>query len=102
MSEQPTWEERVAALRAKLDDLIDDIGMEDVVRKLGDISTEIAGLPGEIAGLRERGYAFASYLERKATVLAEQYEKWLPGMVAGARFNVAATRSGRLPSQLLR
>ena len=38
----------------------------------------------------------------RTMVLAEQYEKWLPGAVAGGRFSVAATGSGWLPSQLFR
>jgi hypothetical protein len=74
-SEQPTWEERVAGLRGRYNTLRDKISMDDVTRKLGDVATEIAGLPGEIKGLRERGYAFAGYLERKADVLATQWDE---------------------------
>ena len=73
-AEQPTWDQRIEALRRKYDDLQKSIGMDDVTRELGNIATEIAGLPGEIAGLRERGYAFAGYLERKADVLNEQWD----------------------------
>lgn len=72
-ADQPTWDERVRQLRRKYDDLVKKIGMDDVVRMLGDTATAIAGLPGEIATVRERGYAFAGYLERKAEVLAEQW-----------------------------
>lgn len=75
MSEQPTLEQRIAALRARYDQLRRDIALEDVTRKLGDIATEIAGLPGAIAGLRQRGYAFAGYLENKAEVLSKQWEE---------------------------
>lgn len=72
-SEQPTWEEQVAVLRGRYNTLRTKIDMADVTRKLGDVATEITGLPGEITGLRERGYAFAGYLERKAEVLATQW-----------------------------
>jgi hypothetical protein len=72
-AQPPTWEERVGALRGRYNTLRDKIGMGDVTSKLGDTATEIAGLPGEIKGLRERGYAFAGYLERKADVLKEQW-----------------------------
>ncbi len=48
--------------------------MTDVTKQLGDTATEIAGLPGEIKGLRERGYAFAGYLENKCDVLAKQWD----------------------------
>jgi hypothetical protein len=74
-SEQPTWEDRVQTLRGRYNTLRDKIGMDDVTRKLGDVTTEIAGLPGEIKGLRERGYAFAGYLERKAEVLKTQWDE---------------------------
>jgi gas vesicle protein len=74
-SNQPTWEEKIAALRRRYDDLRDKINMGDVTRTLGDTATEIAGLPGEIALLRQRGYAFASYLERKAEVLKQQWDE---------------------------
>lgn len=72
-AQQPTWEDRLAELREKYEDVRDNISMSDVTGKLGDIATEIAGLPGEIAHIRERGYAFAGYLERKADVLETQW-----------------------------
>ncbi len=73
-AQQPTWDERVAALRRKYGELQQSIAMEDVTRNLGSVATDIAGLPGDIAGLRERGYAFAGYLERKTDVLKEQWD----------------------------
>jgi hypothetical protein len=74
-SNQPTWDEKIEALRRRYDDLRDKISMGDVTRALGDTATGIAGLPGEIALLRQRGYAFASYLERKAEVLQQQWDE---------------------------
>ncbi|MCD4686229.1 MAG: hypothetical protein K8S97_09865 [Anaerolineae bacterium] len=73
--QQPTMQERSAAVRARFDELRDQIDMSDVTSALGDITTKIAGLPGEIAGLRERKYAFAGYLERKAEVLKTQWDE---------------------------
>jgi gas vesicle protein len=73
--EQPTWEERVQGVRSRYNMLRDKIGMGDVTRQLGDVATEIAGLPGEIKGLRDRGYAFAGYLERKSEVLKTQWDE---------------------------
>ncbi len=69
------WQERVSALRTKYDDLRDELGFSDVTGQLGDIATEIAGLPAAIEQLRQRGYAFAGYLERKAEVLGEQWDE---------------------------
>jgi archaellum component FlaC len=74
MSEQqPTWEQKLSDLRQKYDDIRSSIGMDDVTRTLGDVATDISGLPDQIAKLRDRGYAFASYLERKSEVLATQW-----------------------------
>ncbi|MBN2305954.1 MAG: hypothetical protein JXQ72_15845 [Anaerolineae bacterium] len=72
-SEEPTIQDRINALRREYDALRSKISMADVTRKLGDVATQITGLPGEIKGVRERGYAFAGYLERKAEVLQEQW-----------------------------
>ncbi len=69
------WQERVSALRSKYDDLRDKLNLNDVTEQLGDVSTEIAGLPAEVEQLRQRGYAFAGYLERKAEVLGEQWKE---------------------------
>jgi hypothetical protein len=75
MSEQPTWEEKITELRGTFADLQDKVSMDDITRKLGDVATDISGLPGEIAQVRQRGYAFAGYLENKAKVLAEQWDE---------------------------
>lgn len=71
----PTIEQRISELRGRYDTLRNKAGMDDVTRKLGDTSTEIAGLPGEIASLRQKGYAFAGYLERKADMLKQQWDE---------------------------
>jgi predicted nucleic acid-binding Zn-ribbon protein len=73
-TDQTPLAERIEALRGRYRALQDKVSMADVTGKLGDVATEIVGLPEEIARLRERGYAFAGYLERKAEVLREQWE----------------------------
>ncbi|MBN1563446.1 MAG: hypothetical protein JXA10_06395 [Anaerolineae bacterium] len=72
---QPIWEDRLAQLRRKYEEVRKSISMDDVTRELGDMATQIAGLPGDIAGIRERGYAFAGYLERKVEVLQTQWDE---------------------------
>ncbi len=74
-NQPPTLQEKIAELRGKYDELRDKVSMDDVTRTLGEVSTEIAGLPGEIAGLRQKGYAFAGYLEQKAAVLQKQWDE---------------------------
>ncbi|MBN1679983.1 MAG: hypothetical protein JW966_06795 [Anaerolineae bacterium] len=70
----PTLDEKINGLRGDYERLQNDIGMKDVTQQLGDVSTDITGLPGAIASMRERGYAFAGYLERQAESLAEQWD----------------------------
>lgn len=76
MSTEPTpWEERLSRLRSDYNGVQDSADMDDVTREVGEIATDIAGLPGMIQELRGRGYAFASYLENKAQVLATQWDE---------------------------
>ncbi len=69
------WQERLSELRSKYDALRESLDLSDVTEQLGETATEIAALPAEIEQLRQRGYAFAGYLERKAEVLREQWEE---------------------------
>jgi hypothetical protein len=71
--DQPGWQEKIMALREEYTRLQDTISMADVTRELGNVATEISGLPGKIAEIRQRGYAFAGYLEHKAEVLSGQW-----------------------------
>lgn len=50
------------------------VTLSDILETISETSTEIAGLPGKIQALRDRGYAFAGYLEGKAKILADQWE----------------------------
>lgn len=76
MSSKPSeWQEKIEALRNDYSSLQSSASMSDMTREVGDVATEIAGLPGKIGEVRQRGYAFAGYLENKANVLAEQWEQ---------------------------
>jgi gas vesicle protein len=71
----PTWDEKIAGVRRDYTALQSAISMEDVIRTLGDTATTIRGLPGEIEAIRQKGYVFAGYLEKKAEVLAQQWDE---------------------------
>ena len=64
---------KVDALRSQYEKLQDEVAMTDVSDTLGDIATKITGLPGQIQGIRNEGYAFANYLEHKSSTLDEQW-----------------------------
>ena len=66
----------------ELDRLQKDLGdsqeallLTDVQNDLADIETTLSLLPTEIEELRSRGYAFRSFLERKAGVMVRQWEE---------------------------
>jgi hypothetical protein len=54
--------------------LQNDVGMTDMLRTISETSSDMAGLPGRIQTLRDKGYAFAGYLEGKAETLKSQWE----------------------------
>ncbi|MGD2145398.1 MAG: hypothetical protein PVH41_01740 [Anaerolineae bacterium] len=67
--------------QAKLDDLQDQLGdlqesllLTEVKNDMEELQTTLSLLPGKIERLRNRGYVFRSFLEKKAGVLAEQWE----------------------------
>ncbi len=88
-SGQPTWEQKLAGLRRQYEEVRKNISMEDVTHTLGDVATEIAGLPGEIARVRGRGYAFAGYLEQKAEVLKTQWDEVRTQVEAAIKTEIA-------------
>ena len=73
MAEEPSIEQVVGRVQSRFKDLRDRAAMTEASRKLGDISTAVAGLPGEIEKLRDRGYAFAGYLTARAESLQTQW-----------------------------
>lgn len=68
--------------RARLDEVQDQLGelhegllLTDVQNEMEDMRTTLSLLPHEIEGLRNRGYAFRSFLENKVEVLVGQWEE---------------------------
>ncbi len=65
---------KFASLKRTYDGLIRDVRMSDVERDVNSISESARSLPSKIKGIRERGYAFRSYLEHKAEVIQNHWE----------------------------
>lgn len=75
MAEEQSIEQIVSQVQNRFKGLRDKAALADASRKLGDISTAVAGLPGEIDKLRERGYAFAGYLAARSESLRAQWDE---------------------------
>ena len=50
------------------------VTLSDLLETITDTTTAVTELPARIKALRDRGYAFAGYLEGKADILAKQWE----------------------------
>lgn len=93
---------RFDALRSRFETLYSNAGLPDVSSAINSLTDDITNLPDTISGIRDRGYAFAAYLEHKAEVIAEQWNTLrdeaqrqlsmeaarLQGEVNGLRFRV--------------
>ncbi|MFC1960230.1 hypothetical protein ACFLYO_05935 [Chloroflexota bacterium] len=75
MTDEPNVEQIVSGVEREYRELRDKAAMSDATRELGNVSTTISGLHGDIEKLRERGYAFAGYLSVRADVLKEQWDE---------------------------
>ncbi len=64
---------RFDALRSRFDTLYSQASLPDLSSAVDTLTGDIGKLPGEIATVRSRGYAFASYLEHKAEVLTQNW-----------------------------
>lgn len=73
MTDGPDVEQMVSRVEREYRNLRERAALSDATRKLGNVSTTISGLDGEIDKLRARGYAFAGYLSARAEVLKEQW-----------------------------
>jgi hypothetical protein len=62
-----------SSLRRRYDQLHGDATLTDIVSGMSTTTNTVVGLPDDIAKIRSRGYAFASYLEQKAEVLGKQW-----------------------------
>jgi predicted nucleic acid-binding Zn-ribbon protein len=69
-----TAQQQLDMLSSRLAALQDAAALVDVYEELEETDSELYALPSDIAAIRDQGYVFANYLERKAQVLGEQWE----------------------------
>jgi hypothetical protein len=65
---------KLNSLRRDYDDCEDKARLNAIGRDINDITDTVRKLPGDIEEIRTRGYAFRSYLEKKAEVLAQHWD----------------------------
>lgn len=65
---------KIAALKTLYTSLISQVNLPDIANRVTTITNNVTALPAAIAEIRSRGYAFRSYLEQKADVLAQQWQ----------------------------
>ncbi len=64
---------RLRSLRREFDETHDAARFTSITEEIGSIGGEVSTLPSEIEEIRNRGYAFRSYLENKAEKLHEHW-----------------------------
>lgn len=62
------------SLKSRFSQLENDARLDRIVDEIREISESIQELPERIKSIRDRGYAFAAYLEHKAEVLRNHWE----------------------------
>jgi hypothetical protein len=116
MSTEPADEYlgKVASLESRLQSLYDDVRLNNVNDDLGQVDAWLHDLPAAIQQVRSRGYVFKNYLEKKAQVMAGQWDELRPRVTAdlsghaaelsieadGARWHVSSLRETRDESRL--
>ncbi|MBC8170579.1 MAG: hypothetical protein H7X77_02870, partial [Anaerolineae bacterium] len=70
--------EQFDGLRAKFEELLDQIKLSELADHIRDMTEQTGGLSEEIAKIRSRGYAFASSLETKIGGLNQQWAELRP------------------------
>jgi hypothetical protein len=65
----------VDAAKSRYQDLIKRVQMVDIVRETSSLGNQIEKFPEDIAKVRERGYKFRAYLDKKMEVIAEQWDE---------------------------
>lgn len=63
------------SLQRKYDSLVSDANLSLINSRVSDITAKIADLPTKIKELRDRGYAYRSYLENKSEVFQQQWDE---------------------------
>lgn len=77
--------------------MFDRVRLTSLVKEAASLGAQVAALPGAVAEVRQRGYAFRSFLEHKADVLAEQWNA-----VNGEIKSWIANEAGSLEAELKR
>jgi hypothetical protein len=65
---------KVDAAKSRYQDLIKRVQMVDIVRETRSLGGQIEKFPEDIARIRQRGYKFRAYLDKKMEVMAEQWD----------------------------
>ncbi len=65
----------VYALQQRFNDFLNRVNFSRFERRITDITNHVTSLPTDITAIRSRGYAFRSFLENKAQVLAQQWQE---------------------------
>jgi hypothetical protein len=71
----PEIQTQLDELKSRLQDYISRVNLTDVASRITDLASKVNLLPNTIQAVRSRGYTFRSYLESKATVLAQQFKE---------------------------
>ena len=74
MSESNESVEKFEDAKERFNDAMRIASMDRITREVADLDTSVEKMPSEIEEVRDRGYAFRSYLERKAEVFAKNWE----------------------------
>ncbi len=74
-TEKPTVQEQVATLEQRWSGMQEGLLLKDVLDSMEDVQTTLTTLPLLLEQVRQRGYVFKSFLERKVKVLQDQ---WAP------------------------
>lgn len=77
--------------------MFDRVRLTSLVKEAASMGAQVAALPGAVAEVRQRGYAFRSFLEHKSEVLAEQWNA-----VNGEIKSWIANEAGSLEAELKR
>ena len=73
--EATSLETAVSEANSKFKELIGKVKLTSLASSIATLGNETTNLPTAIKGIRERGYAYRSYLEYKVEVLAEQWKE---------------------------
>jgi hypothetical protein len=83
-------DEALQAEVGRFNDLQDKLALADIRKELGEMEAIVDNLPSTIQALRDRGYVFKSYLEKKAETLATQWRDLRPRVEAALQTQLPA------------